>query len=71
MGVHNPKVAHKFSAQNPAPWVESWLKVQQKMVEDYSGERRQIRSKQMTFNSNYRNAHPTTETIFPLHFIVG
>lgn len=71
MAVHNLKVMNKYSATNPPEWVEPWLEVQRKMVEDYSGERREIRSKQMTFNSNFRNAHPTAEHLFPLHFVVG
>lgn len=71
MAVHNLKVMHRYTAEDPPPWVETWLEAQRKMVEDYSGERREIRSKQMTFNSNFRNAHPTSEHLFPLHFVIG
>lgn len=71
MAVHNLRVMHRYSADNPPPWVESWLEAQRKMVEEYSGDRREIRAKQMTFNSNYRNAHPTSEHLTPLHFVIG
>lgn len=71
MAAHNLKLMNRYTADDPAPWIEAWVESQRKMVEDYSGERREIRSKQMTFNSNYRNAHPTSEHIFPLHFVIG
>jgi aromatic ring-opening dioxygenase catalytic subunit (LigB family) len=71
MAVHNLKVINRFTADDPPAWVQSWLDMQKKMVEEYSGERREIRSKQMTFNSNYRNAHPTSEHLLPLHFAIG
>ena len=55
----------------PESWTTSYEKQVRETMTDYSGDGRRIKSHQMCFAINFRNAHWSTERLFPLLFIVG
>lgn len=71
MPVHNLAQYQKYSGMKPARFTEDYLKQIHRSFMDFTGENREIKFKQLAFNQDFRNAHPTPEHLWPLHFVVG